>query len=393
MDANRVDSSIPADAPLAGPDAGSRQGGFAYAGCFTRGTEEGERTLPHGITVFAVSADTGALSAVQVVESENPSFLALHPNRRFLYAVNEITDFAGERTGSVEAYAIDPGTGQLAFLNRQDSHGLGPTHLAVAPGGTHVVVANYAGGTFALLPIREDGQLDPASDVVTQTGSGPNPDRQEGPHPHGVAFDPAGRFVATADLGIDKVQLFHIDTAMGRLVPVSEASVAPGAGPRHLAFHRNGRFLSVINEMIATITTFAYDAEQGQIGAEVQTVSTVPDDFRDDNSTAEIAVHPTGRFLYGSNREQPGATSPVASSIASFSVDQDSGMLTPIGHTGDGIAVPRNFAIDPTGTWLYVCNQAGQTITRFQINPDTGALAATGDEVEAPTPVCLVFGS
>ena len=365
---------------------------FAYAGRYTRGAADaGDPATPRGISVFAVAPDGGALAHVQTVASENPSFLAFHPSQRFLYAVAEIDDHAGRRCGAVEAYAIDPATGELTLIDRQGSGSAGPTHLAVAPSGSHVVVANYAGGTFVVLPIRDDGGVDPVCDELVQTGSGPNRERQEAPHPHGVAFDSAGDRVVTADLGIDKVQVFRLDATAGRLEPAGEASVAPGAGPRHLAFHPSGRFLYVINELDATVTVFAYDPGHGQLGDELQTISTVPDGFAGSKSTAEIAVHPSGRFVYGSNRKQPDATSPEADSIVGYAVDQASGNLTPIGYATEGIRTPRHFALDPTGTWLYTCNQDGGTIVQFRIDQATGGLAVTGHVVETPTPVCLVF--
>lgn len=365
---------------------------FAYAGCYTRNTVgANEAAAPVGISVFAVAADSGALAFLQAVPSENPSFLALDPTQRFLLAVNETDDFAGGGNGSVEAYAIDQATGGITLINREDAGGAGPAHLAVDPAGRHVVVANYAGGTFTVLPIRDDGGLEPVSDTMAPSGSGPNAARQEAPHPHAVVFDPVGGFAVTADLGIDTVRVFRLDPASGRLAQVSEAKLAPGAGPRHLAFTPDGRFLYVINELDATVTVFAFDPAGGQIGAELQTISTLPDDFAGAKSTAEIAVHPSGRFMYGSNRGMPGATSLVADSIVGYRVDQAAGRLSLIGHSTDGIDCPRHFAIDPIGTWLYVCNQHGDSIIQFVIDQATGALSAIGEAVKTPTPVCLVF--
>ncbi len=386
--------ATPAASPLAAatPVVGTAPARFAYVGSYTRGAPGGGGAAPGvGISVFAVDADSGALTPVQVVPSDNPSFLALGPAQRALYAVNEIDDFEGGGTGSVEAYAIDAATGELALLNRVDAAGAIPAHLAVDPAGDHLVVANYVGATFVVLPISADGRLLPASDVVEQTGSGPNPDRQEAPHPHAVVFDPAGRFVAAADLGTDQVLVFRLDPAAGTLSPVDEAAMAPGAGPRHLAFHPNGRLLYVINELDATITVLPYDPATGALGDPIQTVSTVPADFAGDKSTAEIAVHPSGRFLYGSNRGQEGATAPEADSIAGFAIDPGSGELSLLGYATEGIDFPRNFAIDPTGTWLYVCNQQGDSIVQFRIDPTTGELAATGVVTQTPTPVSLVF--
>ncbi len=390
----RAQDATPVAVVPATPVAVTGEARFAYVGTYTREAPGGGgAATAEGISVFAVAAGTGALSLVQTVPSDNPSFLALDPTQSFLYAGNEIDDFEGSGNGSIEAYAIDPVTGEITLINREDAGGAIPAQLAVDPSGSDVVVAHYVGGNFTVLPIRDDGGVDPVSDSVQNSGSGPNEERQEAPHPHAVVFDPVGGFVVTADLGIDKVQVFRLDTATGQLEQVSEASVAAGAGPRHLAFSPDAAHLYVINELDATITVFAYDPATGQIGAEIQTVSTVPEDFDGTKSTAEIAVHPSGQFLYGSNRGFPDSTSPVADSIAGYSIDQTTGELTLIGHTTDGIDFPRNFAIDPTGTWLYVCNQQGDSIVQFLIDQATGELTPTGEVTESPTPVCLVFKS
>ena len=380
--------------PAASPVAPGAVARFAYVGTYTREAPGGGgAATPVGISVFTVDAATGALALVQTVPSDNPSFLALDPSQRFLYAINEIDDFEGAETGSIEAYAIDPATGELSLINREDVGGPIPAHLAVDPTGGFVVVGNYVGANYVVLPIRDDGGLAPVSGTIEQTGSGPNQERQEAPHPHAVTFDPAGRFVATADLGIDKVQVFRLDPATGQLEPVSEASMAAGAGPRHLAFHPDGDYLYVINELNATVSVLPYDAASGQLGDEIQSISTVPDGFVGTKSTAEIAVHPSGRYLYGSNRGFPDAPAPEANSIVAYAIDPASGELALLGHTTDGIDFPRNFAIDPTGTWLYVCNQQGDSIVQFAIDPATGGLTATGQVTETPTPVCIAFKS
>ena len=361
---------------------------FAYVGSYTRPEIGGQGT--GGISVFAVAPD-GSLSLVQTVPSENPTYFALAPDQRALYAVNEVDDYQGRETGSVEAYAIDPETGTLTLINREDSRGTGPAHIAVDPAGRCVVVANYAGATFAVLPIRDDGGLDPASDTVVQTGSGPDPERQEAPHPHGVTCAPRGDIVITADLGIDRVQTFRLDAGRGTLEPIDEAATTPGAGPRHVAFDSTGRLLYVINELDATLQVFPYDSDTGRLGKVLQTVSTLPDDYQGPRNSAEIAFHPSGRWLYASNRRLPGATVLTADSIARFAVDPDTGALSPLDHTTEGISFPRQFALDPTGTRLYACNQLGDTIVQFAIDPETGALQPTGQMTEVLRPVCIVF--
>ncbi len=290
-----------------------------------------------------------------------------------------------------QSYAIDAATGMLTLLNRQSTSGSIPAHLAIAPDSRAVVLGNYVGGNFAALPIGTDGRLGPATSTVQNTGSGPNKQRQEAPHPHCVAYDPAGRYIATADLGIDMIQVFRLDTA-GKLIAVGEAKTAAGAGPRHLAFHPDGRFLYVVNELDATVAVFPYDAASGKLGAAIQTISTVPTNFVGTKSTAEIVVHPSGKFLFSSNRGQPDATTPEANAIVSFAIDA-TGKLTLVGHTTAGIKYPRNFALDPTGTLLYACNQQADTIVQFRINTGTGQLTATGQVTQTPTPVCLAFAT
>ncbi|HEY8596778.1 MAG TPA: lactonase family protein, partial [Thermomicrobiales bacterium] len=363
---------------------------FAYVGTYTKNPPGGGGTLtPVGISVFRVA--DGGLTLIQTVPSANPSFLAIDPTQRFLLAINEIDDFGGQKTGSIESYAIDAATGMLTLLNRQSTSGAIPAHLAIAPDSRAVVVGNYVEGNFAALPIGADGRLGPATSTIQNTGSGPNKGRQEAPHPHCVAYDPAGRFIATADLGIDTIQVFRLDA--GKLIAVSEAKTAAGAGPRHLAFHPDGRFLYVVSELDATVPVFPYDAATGKLGGSIQVISTVPANFVGTKSTAEIVVHPSGKFLFSSNRGQPDATTPEANAIVSFAIDPATGKLTLVGHTTPGIKYPRNFALDPTGTLLYACNQQADTIVQFRINTGTGQLIATGQVTQTPTPVCLVFAT
>jgi 6-phosphogluconolactonase (cycloisomerase 2 family) len=354
---------------------------FVYVGSYTNDPPGGGNNNPVGFSVFKFDPTTGKLSPVQQVKSANPSFLALDPSHRFLYVINEIDDYEGQKTGSVEAYAIDPATGEVKLLNRQSVGGPIPAHLITDPSGRHLIVANYIGGNFVVLPIGEDGRLGPISGEIKDSGSGPNKARQEAPHPHIVTFDPAGRHIATADLGIDKVQIFRLND--GGLARVSEASVAPGAGPRHIAFHLSGQVLYVVNELGATVTAFAYDPATGQIGKELQTISTEPAGYDGPHSTAEIAVHPSGKFLYASNRGY--------NSIVGYRIDPATNLLSVIGHAKQGVNFPRNFAIDPSGKWLYVANQKGDTIVQFEIDPESGELKPTGQVTQSITPVAIVF--
>lgn len=365
----------------AGRAAGAFGPMFVYVGSYTKNPPGGGSNNPVGLSVFRFDPATGALSPVQEVQSANPSFVALDPSRRFLYVINEIDDYEGQKSGSAEAYTIDPNTGMVKLLNRQSLHSPIPAHLAVDPTGHHLVVANYIGGDFVVLPIEADGRLGPVSGEVKDTGSGPNKARQEAPHPHSVVFDPAGHFIAAADLGIDKVQVFRLTD--GGLVRVSEASAAPGAGPRHIAFDPSSKRLYVVNELNATVTVFAYDAATGQIGGVLQIISTEPTGYNGPHSTAEIAIHPSGKFLYASNRGH--------NSIVGYRIDPSTGLLSVIGFATQGISFPRNFAIDPNGKWLYVANQKSDTIVQFEINPETGELKPTGQVTPSITPVAIVF--
>jgi 6-phosphogluconolactonase len=360
---------------------------YAYIGTYTRDAPGGDsgQAQSDGIYVAKVQ-ETGGLELIQTVPSDNPSFLALSPDQRFLYAINEIKDFEGEEVGSVEAYRIDEASGELTLINRQALPGSIPAHLVVDPSGDHLVVALYMGGSYVVLPIGDDGSLGAPTGEVVQQGSGPNEERQEAPHPHATTLDPAGRYIATADLGIDKVEIFELQE--GKLAKVSEVVMAPGAGPRHVAFNPDGTMLYVINELNATIAALPYDAESGKLGESIATVSTVPDDFPAAKSTAEIMVHPSGKFLYGSNRRF--ADHPDADSIAVFRLDAQ-GVPERVQLVTEDIAFPRAFQLDPSGTWLYALNQKGDSIVQFAIDQETGELTPTGHSAAVPTPVSLVF--
>lgn len=369
---------------------------YAYIGTYTRDAPGGAgEAQSEGIYVAKVDQETGKLDLVQTVPSDNPSFLALSPDQRFLFAIpdqrflfaiNEVKAFEGEEAGSVEAYRIDEGSGEIALINRQALPGPIPAHLAVDPSGEYLVVALYIGASYVILPIGEDGSLGAPIDEVKQQGSGPNEERQKAPHPHVVQYDPAGRYIATADLGIDKVEIFEPQD--GKLAKVSEAAMEPGSGPRHVAFNPDGTMLYVINELSATIAALPYDADSGKLGEPIATVSTVPDDFPEAKSTAEIMVHPSGKFLYGSNRRF--SDHPDADSIAVFRLDEQ-GVPERVQLVSEDIAFPRAFQLDPMGTWLYALNQKGDSIVQFAIDQQTGELTPTGNVAEVPTPVSLVF--
>jgi 6-phosphogluconolactonase len=340
-----------------------------------------------GIYVSRFDSATGRLTPAELAaETPNPSFLAVRPDGRFLYAVNEVGHFQGKNSGSASAFAVDRATGRLTLLNQSASGGADPCHATVDRSGRSLLVANYSGGSIAALPIGPDGRLGEASAVVQHKGSSVNRERQAGPHAHSIDLDAANRFALVDDLGLDKVLVYRFDPARGTLVPHDppSASVAPGSGPRHLAFHPDGRHVYVINEMLLTITAFRYDPERGALDV-AQTLSTLPAGVapRPEYSTAEVRVHPSGRFLYGSNRGHD--------SIAVFAIERETGALTPVEHVPTGGKTPRNFTLDPTGTYLLVANQGSDSVVVFRVDADTGRLQATGQTLHVGSPVCVTF--
>jgi len=361
-------SAVAAPSATAGPMT-------VYVGTYTDGTSR-------GIYRLTFDAATGTMTEpVLAVETKNPSFLALHPNGRFLYAVGEISSFEGQKTGAVSAFAIDPKTGDLTLLNQQSSEGAGPCHLVVDKTGRNALVANYGGGTVAVLPIGPDGRLKPASSVRAHEGSGPNKGRQDKPHAHGIYLDAAERFAFSPDLGADRVFVYRFDAAKGTLEPHGAAALDPGAGPRHLAFHPAGKFLYTINELLSTVSAFSYDASKGAL-APLQTVSALPAGFSGTSWTAEVALSADGRFLYGSNRGDD--------SLAVFRVDAATGRLTAAGHAPVGGKNPRHFTIDPTGRWVLAAHQGSGTIAVLSLDPATGMPALVGSPAKVDKPVCLL---
>ncbi len=343
------------------------------------GTYTGSKSQSRGIYVSRLDAATGEVSPPELaVEASSPAFLAIHPNKAFLYAVHE--DW---KTGGAGAYSIDPATGRLTRINTEPTGGKGPCYVSIDPAGKNLLIADYGNGKVAVLPIADDGSLKPLSSAIQHEGSGPDERRQKEPHAHSINPGPTGRFAFAADLGIDKILIYRLDADKGELSANDPAfaAVAPGAGPRHLAFHPDGAFAYVINEMGNTITAFRHDAEKGTL-SRVGDVSTLPADFSGSNTTAEVAVHPSGRFVYGSNRGHD--------SIAIFSVDASTGALAPRGHVGTQGKTPRHFAIDPAGRYLLVANQGSNSIVVFRIQED-GSLTPTGQTLEIDSPCCVKF--
>ncbi len=350
-----------------------------YVGTYTN---EGSK----GIYAWRFDSSTGKFTSLGLAaETPNPSFLAAHPNGKFLYAVNEISHFQRmSNTGSVSAFAIDPATGKLRLLNAQGSQGDGPCHLALDHEGKCVIVANYNNGSVASYPITPEGLVTQSVAFFQPKGSGKIPHRQDGPHAHCIAVAPDDHFALVADLGMDQVAFYHLDPATAAMSANEPRSikVAPGSGPRHLAFHPNGKVVYLINEMGSTIITFSYDAKAGSL-SELQTVSTVPADFKGENDTAEIRVHPSGKFVYGSNRGH--------NSIAVFAVDSKTGTLKMIETVPTQGKTPRGFNIDPTGNFLIAANQGSKSIVEFRIDQSTGRLKPTGEVLQAFTPVDITF--
>lgn len=361
----------------------------------TDATQEGEPTYVYvssysffpaadqeriGLSVFQLDQKTGALTPVQQVSSAYSAWFDIDPSKRFLYTCS--TDMDGtKRIGKVDAYAIDPRTGSLKFLNQVSMGESGPAQLAVSPDGRHMVVANYYYGEYVVLPIGDDGRPGPVSGELKDAGSGPHPRQQDGPHPHAVAFDPSGRFIGAADLGTDEVQILRL--ADGALELVSEATVTRGMGPRHVAFSHDSKTYYVLGELDGNINVFAYDAATGAIGELLQTLSTQPPDYSGAPSGAEIAVHPSGDFLYASNRG--------SQTVAGYRIDHRTGRLSLIGFATQGVNFPTNFAIDPSGRWLYVNSNMGDEIVQFAIDPQTGELTPTGQTISVVAPNVMVF--
>ena len=342
-------------------------------------------TESQGIYTCRFDSNTGALEQVSVASGAgNPSFLALHPNKRFLYAASEVHEFDGKPQGAVFAYSLDPESGELTYINSRGAGGEGPCHVKVDATGRFVLAANYHGGSVCMLPIEDDGSLAPASHFVQHEGASVNPRRQDQAHAHSINPDSQNRFAYVPDLGQDRVVIYRLDTENGKLAPDDPpyVEVNPGFGPRHFDFHPGGKWAYLINELGSAITAFGYDPESGAL-SEFQTIGTLPPGFSGSNTTADIHVHSSGRFVYGSNRGHD--------SIAIFAVEQDSGRLTPLGHRSTGGRTPRNFGIDPSGQFLIAANQDSDNIVSFHIDSETGLLTPAGHELNIPMPVCIRF--
>ena len=333
------------------------------------------------VHLFQLNLQDGSLKKLNAVDGlSNPSFLKIHPNGKYLYTVNEVSTFDGKKSGGVTAFALDVNGGKLNKINQQPSGDTGPCHLTVDATGKYVLVAHYSGGSTSVLPIKKDGSVGAVVSQIKHKGSSVH-SRQKAPHAHAVHVGPNNKFAFAPDLGIDKVLVFSFDENTGAIAETKfdGAKLEPGSGPRHFDFHPDGKFAYVINEIKQTVTAFRYNAKRGRLRT-LQTLSTVPHPV-DGNSTAEVLVHPTGQFLYGSNRGH--------NSIAMFRINKKNGKLTALGHESTRGSTPRNFGIDPTGQFLLAANQQSDNVTVFRINQETGKLKFTGNEIKLSKPVCV----
>ena len=341
---------------------------LAYFGTYTGGKSQ-------GIYAADFSQTTGKLGEPRLVaKTAQPSFLALHPSGKYLYACNETGDFEGKKAGAITAFAINA-DGSLQELNQKTSSGAAPCHLVVDKTGKNVLCANYTGGNVCVYSLKANGELNEQTALI----------QHQGPrtHAHSINLDAANRFAFAADLGLDKVLIYKFDAEKGTLTPNDPpAGICPkGGGPRHFAFHPTGKFAYACEETSSAVTAFGYDAAKGSL-TELHTISTLPTKV-DGNSTAEVQVHPSGKFVYVSNRGH--------NSIAIFKVDPSTGKLTAAGHQGKDIKIPRNFGIDPSGQWMVVCSQEGDHVNVFKIDQSTGALEPTDVKIEVGAPVCVKF--
>lgn len=360
---------------------------YAYVGTYTRpirfGTDEVLDGRGEGIYVFRVNPSSGALEPCDIMkEVVNPSFLALNPEKCFLYAVNETKEYKGEPTGTVSSFSVDPEEGEFEPLNERPTRGADPCHVTVDKTGSYVFVANFGNGSVSVYPVMEDGSLGEFAEFVQHQGSGAEPSRQEGPHAHSVTLNQTNRYAYVSDLGVDKVMIYRFDPKNGKLRPKDgqHFEAKPGAGPRHFKFHPNNRYAYLINELDSTLVAFSYDEENGAL-TEIQTVSTLPEDFKGKSTCAEVQVSPSGRYVYGSNRGHD--------SIVIYRFDPRTGELSYVAHESSQGKTPRHFSIDPTARFLLVANQDSNTIVTFRVDQKSGELEDTGQVTDVPTPTCV----
>jgi 6-phosphogluconolactonase len=336
-----------------------------------------------GIYVFELNRSNGGLKLIQTVEGlESPTYLEIHPSRKFLYSVNRGGISKGEPFGSVTAYAIDSSTGKLTFINHVSSFGKDPCHITFDKSGDWAFISNYSEGNFVVLPIFDDGSLGAPSDSKKYFGRSANRLRQDQPHIHSAQVSPDNRFVYVSDLGTDKIYTYSIDSSNGKIIPAekSEVNVSPGAGPRHFTIHPAGTFAYSAQELTSTVGVFQVDRNNGTLKLLQDTVRSLPKEIKDVNTSADIHTDPTGKFLYVSNRGYDG--------ISIFSIRPD-GTIELAGHEKTMGKTPRNFLIDSRGKYLWAANQNTDNVSVFRINPATGKLTFTKVQIHVPSPVCL----
>lgn len=373
-------SAQPSDAS----DTPPKNASLVYVGTYTGGKSKGIYYFWLRTQGNDASRNITLVPLGLAAETPNPSFLELDLKRRLLFCVNEKDKFEGKPTGSVSAFSIDPATGKLKLLNQVSSRGTDPCHLLLDKQGRNLLVANYSSGSVAVFPVAPDGKLGEATDVVQHTGKSVNPDRQKGPHAHGIAFSPDQKFAFVCDLGLDKVLTYRFDAEHGKLTPGEPAftPLKPGAGPRHMVFRPDGKFAYVINELNSTITVFAYEPKAGVL-TELQNISTLPVHYDGSNTAAEIGMNPSGKFLYGSNRGHE--------TVVLFEIDLEKGTLTWVEEQSTGGKKPRHFGIQPSAKHLAICNQDSDTVLVGRIDAGNGRFKASGVSAECPSPVCAVF--
>lgn len=353
------------------------QESLVLVGTYTRGSSK-------GIYAYGFDSATGKLSPKGLsAEANNASYLVVHPNGKWVYATSEISDYQKERSGALVAYSLDAASGKLTQLNHVSSRGSAPCHLSIDKTGKFLLAANYNGGNIAMAPILPDGKLGPVKMVMQHRGSSANASRQKEPHAHSVNVAANNKWAVAADLGTDELSVYRLDTKLGMLaLDQAPLKLAAGLGPRHFAFHPKGKFAYAVNELGSSVTALTWDARTGTL-KDIQTITTLPADFKGENYCAEVVVHPNGKFLYASNRGHH--------SIAVYEINQTTGQLTAKGQVPTGGQWPRNFNIDPTGRWLLAANERSDSLVTFTIDPSTGALKPTGDKQDVGAPVCVKF--
>ncbi len=354
---------------------------LVFAGVYT----DNKGSTSRGIYAFRWNADEGTLAPLGLAAATpNPSFLTLSPDRRQLYAVNEIESYGGKKSGSLSSFVVEGGSGKLKPVNVVPSMGTSPCNIAVDFTGKAVLTANYSSGSAASFRVLPGGRLSEAVSTMQYSGHGANPDRQEGPHAHCATVSPDNRYVLVNDLGLDRISVYHLDPRSARLTPNEPAfyEALPGSGPRSFTFHPSGRWAYSLNEIANTVDVLAWDAERGAL-TRLQNISTLPEGFSGSNTAATVVVDSAGRFLYASNRGDD--------SVAVFAISDHDGTLKPVQHVPCGGKEPRHFALDPGNQWMLVANQNSSNIVVFSRNARSGHLTPTGREYPLSFPVCIVF--